>query len=138
MDILVEGEAFRQHSSFHPWGARRNPQKASGSREQFIPDSIYVLFFPARGKRKINCKFQKDWSAHRWPCTTPKNLKLHPPAKSSSTFITNGPGATSSPRRNRTRKGSIKPSTISSYSTATPSRISPLSARPGSKLKSSS
>jgi hypothetical protein len=52
MDILVEGEAFRQHSSFHPSGARRNPQKASGSRELFIPDSIYVLFFSAVGKGK--------------------------------------------------------------------------------------
>jgi hypothetical protein len=52
MDILVEGETFRQHSSFDPAGARRNPQKASGSRELFIPDAIYVLFIPAVGKGK--------------------------------------------------------------------------------------
>ena len=31
---------------------------------RIIPDSIYVLFFSAVVKRKINCKFQKDWSAH--------------------------------------------------------------------------
>jgi hypothetical protein len=59
MDILVEGEAFRQHSSFHPSGARRNPQKASGSRELFIPDSIYVLFFSAVGKGKYTANSRK-------------------------------------------------------------------------------
>ena len=31
---------------------------------RIIPDSIYVLYLFRRWQRKINCKFQKDWSAH--------------------------------------------------------------------------